>query len=329
MKNKEVQHVFVISQPRAGSTFLQRILSNHSKIHTVGEPWFLLPIIYNDFDLQVHNRKFYNATWANLAINSFLEEHKDIQCILKQHYLGLYKKITTDLALKNDKFIFIDKTPRYYYIIDSLVKEFPKSKFIILTRNPLDVFYSILKTWVKGNYFLLSRYQDDLFKALTYLKKIKSAENILRVSYEDLLQETNTEVNRICNFLGISFEKEILDISQDKKWRLGDPNMNKKKVIDNSNTKKWKNSLSPQEWRLLNAYIHSLDQEAFIKLGYDLDKTIDDVAKIKPSKLKLFFTFSLSFYFNKFSRKVLTLIYYRRKKVRQLKKIINGLQQKS
>ncbi|MBI4530372.1 MAG: sulfotransferase, partial [Candidatus Latescibacteria bacterium] len=38
--------IFLISQPRAGSTLLQRILGGHPDIHTVPEPWLMLHPLY-------------------------------------------------------------------------------------------------------------------------------------------------------------------------------------------------------------------------------------------------------------------------------------------
>src|SRR6516165_4829830 len=38
--------IFLFSQPRAGSTLLQRILGRHPDIHTVAEPWIMLPSFY-------------------------------------------------------------------------------------------------------------------------------------------------------------------------------------------------------------------------------------------------------------------------------------------
>ena len=37
--------VFIFSQPRSGSTILQKILSNNNQIHADGETWLLLPIL--------------------------------------------------------------------------------------------------------------------------------------------------------------------------------------------------------------------------------------------------------------------------------------------
>jgi hypothetical protein len=48
--------IFLISQPRAGSTMSQRILGSHPNIYTVSEPWILLgplyPLHFDNFDAE-------------------------------------------------------------------------------------------------------------------------------------------------------------------------------------------------------------------------------------------------------------------------------------
>ena len=38
--------LFLLSQPRRGSTLVQRVLAAHPKISTTAEPWILLPLVY-------------------------------------------------------------------------------------------------------------------------------------------------------------------------------------------------------------------------------------------------------------------------------------------
>ena len=57
--------IFLISQPRAGSTMSQRILGSHPNIYTVSEPWILLgplyPLHFDNFDAEYDARLFKTA----------------------------------------------------------------------------------------------------------------------------------------------------------------------------------------------------------------------------------------------------------------------------
>ena len=59
--------IFIISQPRAGSTLLQRMLSGHPDIATAAEPWLLLHPLYG---LRQHGiQAEYNSQWAFKAVS--------------------------------------------------------------------------------------------------------------------------------------------------------------------------------------------------------------------------------------------------------------------
>ena len=66
--------------------------------------------------------------------------------LLKSHILDLYREISK--KNRNDDFIyFLDKTPRYYWILNEIHELFPEAKYIYLTRNPINVFSSTMTSW--------------------------------------------------------------------------------------------------------------------------------------------------------------------------------------
>ena len=64
--------IFLISQPRAGSTMTQRILGSHPDICTVSEPWLMLHPLYamrpQGYEAEYH------AWEARVALKNFFEE---------------------------------------------------------------------------------------------------------------------------------------------------------------------------------------------------------------------------------------------------------------
>jgi hypothetical protein len=319
----DIQFTFIISQPRSGSTMLQRMLHQHSKITTVGEPWFLLPALENDFDLKINKRTKYNERFANEAIKEF---KKNISTFEKQKtlcFVEFYKLICQNIVLQEGKSIFLDKTPRYYYIIDQIMEYFPNSKIIVLTRNPIDVLNSILNTWIGGRVSFLKKFQEDLFVAPKILAKAIKNPRVHHIMYEKLTSESNKELEKLCNYLEIESESEMLDISDSKKWKFGDPKMNIKKKIQLSSNKNWEQNISAQKWRFFNEYITSEDASYHEDLGYDLQKINFDLQKIRPNKIKLFFTVGFKFINTFFSRKILYT--YSTQKVMVIRKLKNLL----
>ena len=219
MKNKNLNNnniIFIISQPRSGSTFLQRILDNHSQIATSAEPWFLLPIFKNNFKLKIDANCDYDDEIANYAINQFKKLSPNYDNYKNKHLLNLYKDLCFDLTRNGSKRYFLDKTPRYYQIIDKLLNEFPDAKYIMLIRNPVNVLHSMLKTWIKRDIGLLKKFKSDLIYAPAILEKYINNSKIHKVKYEDLCLNTEIELKKILNYLNLKYEPNLLDISKEK-----------------------------------------------------------------------------------------------------------------
>jgi hypothetical protein len=193
--------IFLISQPRAGSTLLQRILGNHAHIHTVSEPWLML------HPLDILRPERYQAEYdphiAQMALQSFIQTLPN----KKQDYIEGIRQMYTHLyqcaLLNTGKHYFLDKTPRYYLIIPELYDVFPKAHYIILLRNPLAIVCSIYKN-PKGT-SLLSRYGSklDLLEAPALLVegiKLLGKQGIV-MHYEQLVKDPEREIQQLCRKL--------------------------------------------------------------------------------------------------------------------------------
>ena len=116
--------IFLISQPRAGSTMTQRILASHPDIHTVSEPWLMLHPLYA-MRSQGYEAE-YHAWEARTALKGFFEEVSSDE---DAYFVGVRKMCGHfyNCALNSsNKSYFLDKTPRYYHIIPELHKTFPR-----------------------------------------------------------------------------------------------------------------------------------------------------------------------------------------------------------
>jgi hypothetical protein len=163
--------IFLISQPRAGSTLLQRILNGHSDIHTTAEPWIMLHPLYalkkNGLIAE------FDSNLARQGLEDFISQVPERQELyfkaLRHMGCTLYNRM---LEVSGKRF-FLDKTPRYYLIIPELKKVFPKAKFIFLLRNPLAVLSSTLKIWFQNN-------PEILQKSPNYLDIIQGPSHLIQ-----------------------------------------------------------------------------------------------------------------------------------------------------
>lgn len=265
--------IYIISQPRAGSTLLQRVLSSHPEISTTQEPWIMLFLQYIR-QCEIETSDFKGKT-ANKAINDFINLLPDADNTYIKATANMARYLYNEFCSAQNSRYFLDKTPTYYFIIPQLIKAFPKALFIILLRNPLAVLNSILNTWVTGEWYRLPRHYHNL---LTAPKKITEGIQLLGnsayiVHYEDLVKNPEDTVEHIFHRIGLRFSPEFLKygVYKKPKGRMGDPTGIHKDIQPNVHSlEQWHQLGHDEELRdLATDYINSLGEEIVQKMGYD------------------------------------------------------------
>ena len=288
--------IFIACQPRSGSTLLQRILGGHPAIHTVSEPWVMLPPAYTLKDSGTNAE--YDAQLARTGIRTFWKnfpEGRDdyIEGIRRMHGF-LYRRVLEN----RNAHLFLDKTPRYYLILSELREIFPEARFILLIRNPLAVLSSILRTWVGNQWLNLSGYRIDLLEAPRLLRQAMSeiGSRGVVVHYEELVQDPQSVTALLGKHLNIETSPEMIEYGDgdEEKWKFGDPEA----VYEHSRPKtssleKWTRPENAQQWRLLRDYSRELGKETFEAFGYEFDEAVQKLKSSRPKDSSLRYTVSL------------------------------------
>ncbi len=265
---KEENLIFIISQPRSGSTYLQSLLSNNDEVNTCSEPWILL-----NFANQI-KPKLIEGTFDNsLAQGAFYNYKKnfpelDTKQLLKRHILSIYEPL-----LKGHSYV-IDKTPRYWEMVQEINELFPKARIIILRRNPLDVVRSLVKTYGMTSIDELNQFRRDLLYAPKWLKKFGDDHSgnpkVISLFYEDLKNNTKDVVSELYEWLGLSFSEKVLDTSTNMKYRghFGDPFQNDEISYEKSKGKTTDKSISSSFNRFMQGYADYLGAQFLSDYGY-------------------------------------------------------------
>lgn len=265
--------IFLISQPRAGSTLLQRILAGCPAVHTTAEPWLMLHPAYA-LRKEGHEAE-YGAQTAFRALQDFLATLEGGQ----DCYVEALRRMAVCLygvaCEQAGKTYFLDKTPRYYFIIPELAHIFPEAKFVILLRNPLAVLASILNTWVKGDWIRLSRHYGDLLVAPRLLFEgiqLLDGQAIV-LHYENLVREPADQVAMLCARLGLEFHPDMLEYGSRPAppGRYGDPAGVQQHVRPTAATlERWLElGRTKQTRHFAREYLAALGPELLAGLGYD------------------------------------------------------------
>lgn len=272
--------IFLISAPRSGSSMLQQVILNNKNISGTPEPWFMLPLIYSYKDNGIQQE--YNPMYGAINWSNILDQYG-----LRNNYINLLKefalKIYSTLSTEKECSYFIDKTPRYYHIIKELKELFPTAKFIILKRNPLAIFVSILNYNFNGNLSKFLRAPDridDIFKAPRILAQETADNSTFLIKYEDFVISPRKHHKEIMDFLGLAFNENEDMVN----YELGSAFLNTK-GIDQRGLKhhdqpvtayleSWRQFIdNNQKSHVALEYMERLGQETFYRLGYSFDKT--------------------------------------------------------
>ncbi len=149
--------------------------------------------------------------------NKTLERHRDLDGITEEEVIDLFdrshsRREFTDgyLALYLEKLgapagaRWFDKTPQNVFGLSMLAHDYPQSRFVHLYRNPLNVVASLKVGKVMSlpdpvaaaNYWRESVIIAETFRAA-------NPHRMVSVSYEDLTHRPVTEVDAICEFVGV------------------------------------------------------------------------------------------------------------------------------
>lgn len=273
----------------------QKILGSHSRIHTQAEPWILLNPLnsLNSRNITASYNHKVNVRGTRAFISSLPGGEEQYWSELGNSYSRLYASI---LAREN-KEIFLDKTPRYYLVAEDLRRMFPESVAICLLRNPMAVLNSIISTWTRRKLYTLCRFRQDLIEAPEIFGRLLSnpGDGSVFLRYEDLVQYPAEEIARVCDRIGVEFEPGMLDYKRETVFELGD-----RKSVDaldgpsSSFQDSWVPALAdPQVWRLQNEYFELLGVDTFRRLGYDPASVLGILESNRPSTQSLKNTLSL------------------------------------
>jgi hypothetical protein len=271
-----MRQCFIISQPRAGSTLLQRLLATHPQIQTTGEPWLAIPFVY------ALREKGVSSEYIHISLAQGFGEFVSA---LPQGRADYFREVRAMLERLQEKIsapgktCFLDKTPRYHLVLDELVEIFPDARFIVLWRNPLAVVASILNTWQKGRFNLLY-YEQDIFRGpLNILSFVeKRAASICEIRYENLVAQPEENVKRITDFLELPPLASVSLPANDplKDAKLGDKTgTHKFPSVNVAPADEWKSTFaSPLRKFWARKYLEFLGPEHVQKMGYQPEELL-------------------------------------------------------
>ena len=116
--------------------------------------------------------------------------------------------LVNDLLKDTRRRHFIEDSTWNMSYIKSLSQVFPEAKFIHVYRDPRDVVSSFTKQrWMPDDIRKAVKIYKDLITDI--LDKTKSKKNCYSLKFEDLVENKDYELTRVCAFLGLEYSENM------------------------------------------------------------------------------------------------------------------------
>jgi predicted Zn-dependent protease len=195
--------IFIVSMPRAGSTLLEQILSSHSAVEGTTElPEMITMARELRAQSETRDAGSYAEVLAAMSPGALRE--------LGERYLE-----RTRIHRKTGRPFFIDKMPNNFLHVAMIHLALPNAKIIDARRHPMACCFSNFKQhYARGQRFSydlfdVGRFYRDYVELMAHFDAVLPG-RVHRVYYERLVEDTETEVRRVLEYLGLPFEPECL-----------------------------------------------------------------------------------------------------------------------
>lgn len=288
--------IFIIGCGRTGSKIYLQTLNSHPDVgigyemHLIN-PWYKfissdnLSLIKKFFPLKdnkdvemlidsLYSEKLNGSFWKHLRNNVEKDDVRNGFRSSDKNIESLLRTLLVETAKSKDGIIIGSKFPLHFAYVHKLKEWFPDCKIIHSMRDPRAILSSELKKSNKPNYPLIKGYKSlyDL-GIITYViiqwtwaidchfyYKKRYHDDYKLIKFENIVSNPVDEIKDLCNFLGIDFKREMLEINV-----RGSSHENiKRSGFDPNKISKWESKL-PERYTKIIEFILSNKMK---KIGY-------------------------------------------------------------
>ena len=198
--------IFVLGQPRTGTTLIERIITSHSQVHSAGE--------LQQFGMAV--RRLSAHTDPRRFSKQLFESALGLDCA---RVGAVYMESTR--RVQGDTPRFVDKLPQNYFYIPMILKALPNSRIVHLTRDPMDSCFASYKQLFADAY-LHSYDLEEMarhhcrYRRLMGVWRERFGERFLDISYEDTVSDIEPNARRLVEFLDLPWDDACLRFHEQK-----------------------------------------------------------------------------------------------------------------
>ncbi len=268
--------IFVGGSPRSGTTMVQRILGAHSDVFA-GPEFDNIPYI-------VELRNWLYGSLESGRIKVFTDQ-KQIDMSICQ----LIESLLYPVIESNNCSYISEKTPSNILVFNELLTICPQAKFVFVLRDPRAIVLSMKEVNKRGSHFSgkkMKGFTASINESIMYILECFNAgfeahkispDRIYIAKYESIVQEQKIEIQKMCSFLNLPFEEEMLNLKEKSSANLSDLKADNiwydtkmlDRNIESSELEKWKTVFSSSELFFINKIFRN--NENLKKFHYNFD----------------------------------------------------------
>ena len=267
---------FAAGQAKSGTTLLMALLDGHPELLVLPEETAYFPTALNKFGSRGRRAQFdyltkeslsrvlfggpaewEKADYAHFPIAEFRErfeqaafdpanEAKDLLVIMMETYAAI-------LGVPLDAIVrWVEKTPANRRFIPQILQRFPKAKILLTLRDPRAILAAqiALERTRRTREFSVYYCASHWLQAAQLSLKAEAGElPALTTRYEDLVTEPESTMQRVCEFLEIPFNRELVltPTKLGRLWRGNSATEREFSAVTPERVDSWREELSEDE----------------------------------------------------------------------------------
>ena len=274
--------IYIVGTERSGSNLLRVILNAHSRIDIPHPPHILkyfssLEIRYGDLSVDENLARLVADVDRLLQTHIYpweldIDQARVVREARPRSLFGVFAAIQDQHLEWSGKARWGNKSTFMIHHADAILKRDPSARLVWLVRDVRDVAVSSRKSVFSPFHPSCTArlWAEQQSEGLALEERLEKHQ-LIRLHYEQLVTDPETELRRLCEFIGESFEPQMLDHASTsaarKGARLSESWQNTGRPILSGNTGKWRSQLTPVELESVEAEAGSV----MARLGYELD----------------------------------------------------------
>ena len=230
--------IFIVGQPRTGTTLVERIITSHSMVHSAGE--------LQQFGLAVRRNAEVEAS------GRFSAELMRAAASLNPKKIG-GGYMSSSASMRGNLPRFVDKMPVNYLFIPLILKAIPNAKIIHLVRDPADSCFSSFKQLFAEAYFHsytleeMARHHVRYHRLMDYWRELLPG-RFLDVRYEEVVSDLEPNARRLIDYLDLPWEDACLEFHRQDRAVMTASAVQVREKVHTRSVGRWReyeNQLSP------------------------------------------------------------------------------------